>query len=97
MFKILNKKKTITFVIFSRANYNSIKSVIDEVKKNKKDFTYKIIVGASAVGKKFGNIINLIKKDGFKVHFEINNIVESNGLESMVKTCLRNVGLSRDF
>ncbi len=86
MFKILNKKKTITFVIFSRANYNSIKSVIDEVKKNKKDFTYKIIVGASAVGKKFGNIINLIKKDGFKVHFEINNIVESNGLESMVKT-----------
>ena len=50
MFKILNKKKTITFVIFSRANYNSIKSVIDEVKKNKKDFTYKIIVGASAVG-----------------------------------------------
>ena len=61
MFKILNKKKTITFVIFSRANYNSIKSVIDEVKKNKKDFTYKIIVGASAVGKKFGNIIKKLK------------------------------------
>ena len=41
MFKILNKK-TITFVIFSRANYNSIKSVIDEV-KNKKDLLIKLL------------------------------------------------------
>ena len=45
MFKILNKKKNIIFVIFSRANYNSIKSVISEIKKNKKYFSYKIIVG----------------------------------------------------
>lgn len=86
MFKILSKRKTITFVIFSRANYNSIKSVIGEIKKNKRKFNYKIIVGASAVGKKFGNVVNLIKKDGFKVHYQINNIVESNGLDSMVKT-----------
>jgi UDP-hydrolysing UDP-N-acetyl-D-glucosamine 2-epimerase len=45
-----------------------------------------LIVGASAVGRKFGNIVNLIKKDGFKVHHEINNNVESSGLDSMVKT-----------
>lgn len=86
MLKILSKKKIITFVIFSRANYNSIKSVIKEVQKNKKIFNYKIIVGASAIGKKFGNVVDLIKKDGFKVHDQINNIVESNGLDSMVKT-----------
>ena len=86
MFKILNKKKNIIFVIFSRANYNSIKSVISEIKKNKKYFSYKIIVGASAIGKKFGNVVNLIKKDGFKVEHQINNNVEATGLESMVKT-----------
>ena len=34
MSKILRDKKKITFVIFSRANYNSIKSVISEVKKS---------------------------------------------------------------
>ena len=83
---MLNKKKNITFVIFSRANYNSIKSVISEIKKNNKLFNYRLIVGASAVGRKFGNIVNLIKKDGFKVHHEINNNVESSGLDSMVKT-----------
>lgn len=86
MSKMLRNKKNITFVIFSRANYNSIKSVILEVKKNSKFFNYRLIVGASAVGHKFGNIINLIKKDGFKVHHEINNNVESSGLDSMVKT-----------
>ena len=86
MSKMLNKKKNITFIIFSRANYNSIKSVISEVKKNNKLFNYRLIVGASAVGRKFGNIVNLIKKDGFKVHHKINNNVESSGLDSMVKT-----------
>ncbi len=86
MLRILSKKKNITFVIFSRANYNSIKSVLEEIKKNKKYFNYRVIVGASAVGKKFGNVKNLIHSDGFKVHDQINNIVESNGLDSMVKT-----------
>ncbi len=81
-----NSKKNINFVIFSRANYNSIKSVILETKKNNKFFNYRVIVGASAISKKFGSVIDLIKKDGIKVHHEINNIVESSGLESMVKT-----------
>ena len=67
MSEMLKNKKNISFVIFSRANYNSIKSVISEVKKNNKLFNYRLIVGASAVGRKFGNIVNLIKKDGFKV------------------------------
>ena len=82
---MLNKKKII-FVIFSRANYNSIKSVILETKKNKKYFEYSVIVGASAIGKKFGNVVDLIRKDGIKVDHEINNIVESQELGSMVKT-----------
>jgi len=86
MSKILRDKKKITFVIFSRANYNSIKSVISEVKKNHKLFKYHLVVGASAVGGKFGNVIDLIKKDGFKIHNEIHNTVESSGLHSMVKT-----------
>ena len=86
MSKILSKRKKIFFVIFSRANYNSIKSVILEIKKNKKIFDYCVIAGASAVGKKFGNVVDLIKKDGIKVHHEINNTVESYELGSMVKT-----------
>jgi UDP-hydrolysing UDP-N-acetyl-D-glucosamine 2-epimerase len=84
MFKRL--KKNIFFIIFSRANYSSIKSVILEIKKNKVFFNYKIIVGASANSKKFGNVVDLIRKDGFTIHYEINNIIEGSGLDSMVKT-----------
>jgi UDP-hydrolysing UDP-N-acetyl-D-glucosamine 2-epimerase len=84
MFKKL--KKNIFFIIFSRANYSSIKSVLSEIKKNKVFFNYKIIVGASANSKKFGSVVDLIRKDGFKIHYEINNIIEGSGLDSMVKT-----------
>jgi len=79
------KFKRICFVIFSSANYNSIKSVISECKKNKK-FNLQIIVGASAIQDKFGDVYNRILKDGFKVDFKIENQFSTNELKSMVKT-----------
>jgi UDP-hydrolysing UDP-N-acetyl-D-glucosamine 2-epimerase len=82
---MLNKKKNIFFVIFSRANYSSIKSVIKEAKKNK-NIKSKIIIGASAVVKKFGDLEKIIKQDGFKIDYKICNLVEGGGLGSMVKT-----------
>ena len=45
-------KKKICFVILSRANYGSIKSVMKAIQKDKK-FDFQLIVGASAVLKKF--------------------------------------------
>lgn len=81
---MLDKKK-IFFVIFSRANYSSIKSVLIEAKKNK-NIKFKIIIGASAIVKKFGNLEKIIEQDGFKIDYKINNLVEGGGLGSMVKT-----------
>lgn len=80
-----SKKKIICFVIFSRANYGSIKSVIKKAYKDKK-FIIKLIAGASAVSEKYGSVINQIKKDGFKVNYIINNLVEEVGTIGMVKT-----------
>lgn len=79
------KFKKICFVIFSSANYNSIRSVISEFKKSKK-FNLQIIVGASATQDKFGDVYNRILKDGFKVDFKIENQFSTNELKSMVKT-----------
>ena len=79
------KLKRICFVIFSSANYNSIKSVISEIKKNKK-FNLQIIVGASATQDKFGDVYNRILRDGFKVDFKIENQFSTSELKSMVKT-----------
>ena len=79
------KFKRICFVIFSSANYNSVKSVISECKKNKR-FNLQIIVGASATQDKFGDVYNRILKDGFKVDFKIENQFSTDELKSMVKT-----------
>lgn len=79
------KKKIICFVIFSRANYSSIKSVIREIKNNK-NLVLKIVVGASAVLDKYGSVSEFISKDGFKIDFRINNLIEDSKTTGMVKT-----------
>ncbi len=79
------KLKKICFVIFSSANYNSVRSVIAECKKSKR-FKVQIIVGASATHDKFGDVYNRILRDGFKVNFKIENQFSTSELKSMVKT-----------
>ena len=77
--------KKICFVIFSSANYNSIKSVILECKKNL-DFSVQIVVGASALQDKFGNTFDVLIKDKLKIDFCIENQFSTSKLSSMVKT-----------
>lgn len=79
------KIKKICFVIFSSANYNSIKSVILECKKNL-DFSVQIVVGASALQDKFGNTFDVLIKDKLKIDFCIENQFSTSKLSSMVKT-----------
>ena len=80
-----NKKKVICFVILSRANYSSIKSVMYEVKKSK-SLDFKLIVGASAIIDKYGSVSDLIEKEGFKIDYKINNLIEDTKTTGMVKT-----------
>ncbi len=79
------KIKKICFVIFSSANYNSIKSVILEAKRSKR-FKVNVIVGASALQNKFGDVANRIVNDGIKIDFKIENQFSTSELSSMVKT-----------
>ena len=45
-----------------------------------------IIVGASALSEKFGNVSKLIKRDGFKINSEIYSLIEGESHISMTKT-----------
>lgn len=77
-------KKKICFVILSRANYGSIKSVIFEFKKDN-SFKSFIITGASANEDKFGNVSELIERD-FKIDFKINMPSRPESLIGMPQT-----------
>lgn len=79
------KLKKICFVVFSSANYNSIKSLMLEVKKNK-NLKLQLIVGSSATNDKYGDVYNRIIKDGYNVDFKIENQFGTTELSSMVKT-----------
>tara|TARA_B100000989_G_scaffold293920_1_gene272051 strand:+ start:4975 stop:6141 length:1167 start_codon:yes stop_codon:yes gene_type:complete len=79
------KIKKICFVILSSANYNSIKSVIQETKKNK-FFEVQVVVGASAMLDKFGDVYKRIKADGINIDYKLDSQFSSSGLISMAKT-----------
>ena len=81
----MKKKRKICVVINNRANYARIKSVLKEIKKNNK-LKLQIIVGSSGLIGRFGNVIDIIKKDGFKVDFELYTLVEGENLETMAKS-----------
>ena len=65
------KIKKICCCVLSRANYGSIKSLMEKIKADKK-FQLQLVVGSSALIDKQGKCIELIKNDGFKVDEEVN-------------------------
>ena len=79
------KIKKIVLVVFSRANYSTIKGILAEIKKDKK-IKYILIVGSSAIIDKYGSILKIIKNDGYKAHYLLQNQIEGTTTKSMVKT-----------
>lgn len=82
---MIRKKKNIAVVIFSRANYARIKSVLLELKKSRK-INLQIIIGASAVLDKYGNIEPILKKDKLKVSAKTYSIIEGETPSTMAKS-----------
>jgi len=77
--------RKICVVINSRANYARIKSVLVEL-RDSKDCELQIVAGASALLFKYGNVVEIIKKDGFKVNKQVYTAVEGNEPIVMAKT-----------
>jgi len=81
----LKNKKKICVAINNRANYARVKSLLIEIKKNK-NFELQILLGASAILSRFGELDNILKKDGFTKFEKIYSIVEGENLTTMAKS-----------
>ena len=81
----MKKKRNIAVVIFSRANYARIKSLVLNLKKDKK-IKLQIIIGASAVLNKYGDIEKILKKDKIKPVAKIYSVVEGGSSLTMAKS-----------
>ena len=83
------KQRKIAVVVASRANYGRIRSVLRAIDNHPK-LELLLIVGASALLYRFGNVVELIEKDGFKIASKIYTVVEGETPTTMAKS----VGLS---
>ncbi len=78
-------KRKICVVVASRANYGRIKHVLKAINDHP-DLKLQLIVGASALLYRFGNVIDIIKEDGFHVDAMVHYIVEGENPTTMAKS-----------
>tara|TARA_B100000989_G_scaffold299046_1_gene292471 strand:- start:7302 stop:8450 length:1149 start_codon:yes stop_codon:yes gene_type:complete len=82
-------KKKICINLVDRANYGRLKPLIIKLKKEKK-FEIKIICSGSMLIGKYGETVNILKKDGLKVNYKI--FSEIDGSKSL--TMAKSIGLT---
>lgn len=77
--------KKICFVIASRANYGRVKSVVIEFKKSKK-YKVQIVLAASSLLERYGDLRKTLSSDGLKVDREAFLVVEGESPLTMTKS-----------
>ena len=71
----MDKKKKTCIVVNSRANYGRIRSVLEAVRQHDK-LELQLIIGASALLYRFGQVIDNIRAEGFEPDALLYSIVE---------------------
>jgi len=79
------KKRKICIVVASRANYGRIKSVLKAIQKHP-DLELQLVVAASALLFRFGEVVDIIKQDGFTIDSTAYIIVEGGNPTTMAKS-----------
>ncbi len=77
--------KKVCVVVNSRANYGRIKSFLRATNKSKK-LKLDLVVGASGLLYKYGEVVKIIQKDQLPISKKIYSIVEGGNLTTMVKS-----------
>lgn len=70
-------RRKVCVVINSRANYGRVKSFMHAA-RDSTNLELQVVVGASAVLYRFGNIRAIIEQDGFPIQAEMHTVVEGN-------------------
>ncbi len=78
-------KRKVCVVVFSRANYGRIKSVLRAVNDHP-DLELQLVLGASALLQRFGNVADVIANDGFVPRAMVHTIVEGETPTTMAKS-----------
>lgn len=72
-------------VVGSRANYSSIQSAMRAIQKHP-ELELQLVVGASALLDRYGSVVDLVEKDGFKVAAKVHMLLEGSTPATMAKS-----------
>lgn len=78
-------KRKICVFVGSRANYSSIKSVMIAINEHP-NLELQLVLGASALLDRYGQVSELIKADGFKISGEVYMLLEGETPTTMAKS-----------
>jgi UDP-hydrolysing UDP-N-acetyl-D-glucosamine 2-epimerase len=78
-------QRKICVVVNSRANYGRIKSVMQAISEHPR-VDLQLIAGASALLHRFGNVADVMLKDGFQIDAKLYSIVEGENPITMAKS-----------
>jgi UDP-hydrolysing UDP-N-acetyl-D-glucosamine 2-epimerase len=79
------KKRKICFVITSKIHYARSRFIMDELQKSE-DVDLQLIVGGSALLRKYGNVLEHMEEDGFSPQSYITMNIEGGNPVAMAKT-----------
>lgn len=77
--------RKICVLIGSRANYSSIKSAMQAIKEHP-ELELQVVAAASAIIDRYGNVAELMERDGFDILARVNMLLEGTTLTTMAKS-----------
>lgn len=77
--------KKICVVLGSRANYGRVKSVMKAIKLHP-ELTLQLVCSSSANLERYGNVADIVVKDGYEIHRKLYNLTEGENLITQCKT-----------
>ncbi len=80
-----NKKKKICFVITSHIHYGRSKHILEELKR-RRGVELQIVVGGSAILPTYGDVLKLLREDGFPCSAKVTMTIEGGNPVAMAKT-----------
>lgn len=81
----MTKTRNICVVITARPSYSRVKTALKAI-NNHPELHLQLIVSGSALLKRYGEVVNIIEKDGFYITEKIYNALEGENLTTTTKT-----------
>lgn len=81
----MSEKRKICAVITARPSYSRVKTVLAAIKDHPK-LELQLVVAGSALLDRYGNAVDFIEKDGFKVNEKVFMVLEGENKTAMAKT-----------